>query len=155
MRIADPLRRLCRTGALVVLVALFGATLTPRAGLAEAAGPPPGHARIWIYRTYNPYVTQATPYILINDRVVGVSELGRAFSLDVPPGIYRITVESEGRDTNQFATVALTAGQTAYVKISASNWWAAACRNCEIDTFYTALVSPRLAWLEMSALPAM
>ncbi|MGH7109156.1 MAG: hypothetical protein ACREFK_01875 [Stellaceae bacterium] len=153
MRIADPLRRLCRTGALVLLVALLAATLTPRTGLAETAGPPPGTARIWIYRTYNPYVTQATPYVLVNGRIVGISELGSAFSLDVPPGTYRITVESEGRDVNQFATVAVVTGQTVYVKVSASNWWAAACRNCEIDTFYTAVVSPRLAWLEMSALP--
>lgn len=153
MRIADPLRRFCRVGALVLAVALIGAMLMPRAGHAGTAGPPPGTARIWIYRTYNPYVTQATPYILINGRIAGVSELGSAFSVDVPPGTYRITVESQGRDVNQFATVALVAGQTVYVKISASNWWAAACRNCEMDTFYTALVSPQFARLEMSTLP--
>lgn len=153
MPIADPLRRLCRTGILALVVALFGAMQLPGAGLAQSAGPPPGTARIWIYRNYEPYVTQATPYVLINGRVAGVSELGSAFYRDVPPGTYRITVESRGSDVNQFATVALVAGQTAYVKVDAVSWWAAACRNCQINTFYTRVVSAQLARLEMSALP--
>ena len=151
--ITDTLRRFCRTGALVLVIALFGSMQLPRAALAQPAGPPPGTARIWIYRNYDPYVTQATPYVLINGRIAGVSELGSAFYRDVPPGIYRITVESRGSDVNQFASVAVVAGQTVYVKVDASNWWAAACRNCQIDTFYTMVVSPQLAQLEMSTLP--
>jgi hypothetical protein len=151
--ITDTLRRFCRTGALVLVIALCGCTQPPPAALAQSAAPPPGMARIWIYRNYEPYVTQATPYVLINGRIAGVSELGSAFYRDVPPGVYRITVQSRGTDVNQFATVALVAGQTVYVKVDAVNWWAAACRNCQINTFYTRVVSPQFARLEMSTLP--
>lgn len=155
MPIAEGVRRLCHGGAILLLVALFGWIGLPRTGLAESAGPPPGDARIWIYRTYDPYVAQETPYVLINGRIAGISWLGSAFYRDVPPGTYTITVSpSRGRDVNQFATVALVAGQTVYVKVDASNWWAPACRNCEIDTFYTFVVSPRLAWAEIAAPPA-
>jgi hypothetical protein len=154
MQIAGRARRLYRIGAILLVVALSGWREPPRTGLAESAGPPPGYARIWIYRTDDPYVAQATPYVLINGRIAGIAWLGSAFYRDVPPGVYRITVESRGRDVNQFATVAPVAGQTVYVKIDASNWWAPACRNCEIDTFYSFVVSPPLARAEMAALPA-
>ncbi|HJU14938.1 MAG TPA: hypothetical protein VJ770_00585 [Stellaceae bacterium] len=149
----DALRRFCRTGVLILVVALFGATEWPQAGHAQGPAPPPGYARIWIYRTYDPYTTQATPYVRINGRITGISELGRAFYRDVPPGVYTITVDSRGRDVNQFATVALVAGQTVYIKVDGNDWWATMCRRCAVDTFYTFVVSPRLAQLEMSALP--
>ncbi|HZU90213.1 MAG TPA: hypothetical protein VE993_13235 [Stellaceae bacterium] len=154
MPMTEAVRRLRRSGALILILALFGCAGPPRAGLAESAAPPPGYARIWIYRTYNPYTSQATPYVRINGRIVGVSELGGALYRDVPPGVYTITVDSPGRDVNQFATVALVAGQVVYIKTDANNWWATMCRRCEVDTFYTRVVSPQLAHAEMAALPA-
>jgi hypothetical protein len=141
-----------RLGALLVL-ALLGLG-HPMLGVAAPTGaPPPGMARIWIYRTYEPYVTQATPYIRINGAVVGVSQLGAAFYRDVPPGLYTVIVDSQGSDINQFARVALVAGQSVCIKVDASNWWAGACRNCEIDTFYTRIVSPQLAQAELPGVP--
>jgi hypothetical protein len=154
MPIAEAVCRFCRSGAPLLILVLFGCAGPPPAGLAETAGPPPGYARIWIYRTYNPYTSQATPYVRINGRIVGVSELGSALYRDVPPGVYTVTVDSPGRDVHQFATVALVAGQVVYIKTDANNWWATMCRRCEIDTFYTLVVSPRLAHAEMAALPA-
>lgn len=136
----------------ILLIALAGWGQPSIPGRPESAGPPPGYARLWIYRTDNPYVTQSTPYVFINGRLAGISRLGRAFYRDVPPGVYTVTVPSRGRDVNQYASVALVAGQTAYVKVSALNWWAGACWQCRINTFYTLLMNPRLAWLDMQSL---
>ncbi|HZU90212.1 MAG TPA: hypothetical protein VE993_13230 [Stellaceae bacterium] len=141
-----PLYRLCRGGAILLLLALFGWVQMPRPGLAESAGPPPGYARIWIYRYYEPYVSLATPYVRFNGRIVGVSEPGGAFYRDVPPGEYAVTVDSEGRDVNQFARVAVVPGQTLYVQVEVSKYWDCGgsprgstwCR----DTFYTRVQPP-------------
>jgi hypothetical protein len=84
---------------------------------------------------------------------VAVARLGSVFYRDVPPGTYLITADSPGRDVNQFARVALAAGQTAYVKVDANNWWAGVCRSCQVNTFYTLLIAPPLARAEMAGLP--
>jgi hypothetical protein len=141
-----PLYRLCRGGAITLLLALFGWAGTPQPGLAEIAGPPPGHARIWIYRYYEPYVSLATPYVRFNGRIVGVSEPGGAFYRDVAPGEYAVTVDSEGRDVYQFVHIAVVPGQTLYIQVQASKYWDCGggpkgpgwCR----DTFYTRLQPP-------------
>jgi hypothetical protein len=143
-----PLYRLCRGGAIILLLALLGWVEAPRPSLAEIAGPPPGYARIWIYRYYEPYVSLATPYVRFNGQIVGVSEPGGAFYRDVAPGEYYVTVDSEGRDVYQFVHVAAVSGQTLYIQVEASKYWdcdggsskggAGWCR----DTFYTRLQPP-------------
>lgn len=137
--------------AAAVILFLFGLFAAAPSGLAQPAGVPRGEARIWIYRTYNPYVTQATPYVRINGRIVGVAWLGSAFPIDVPPGVYRVTADSRGRDVNQFVTLDLTPGQTVFVKVTALNWWGGACYFCQVNTFYTRLVTPQFARLDMPA----
>jgi hypothetical protein len=151
MRIPLALCQLCRTGVILLLVAFLGWAPSPRPGFAETAGPPPGYARIWIYRYDEPYVSLATPYIRFNGRIVGVSQPGGAFYRDVPPGEYDVTVDSEGRDVNQFANVAVIAGQQIYIQVQVSNTWECGggggsrggtgwCR----DTFYTRLQLPQV-----------
>jgi hypothetical protein len=83
---------------------------------------------------------------------VAVARLGRAFYRDVPPGNYLITADSRGSASDQFAQVALAAGQTVYIKVDANDRWAGMCRWCRIDTFYTMVVGSRLAGLEMAVL---
>ena len=82
-----------------------------------------------------------------------MARLGSAFYRDVRPGSYLITADSPGRDVNQFAQVALAAGQTVYIKVDANDWWAGLCRNCQINTFYTRLMPPGLARAELASLP--
>lgn len=157
MSIVDGVRRMRRFGAVIAAFAVLAGCAAPRAsGAPEAAAlntyPPPGEARIWIYRTYDPYVTLQTPYVRINGAIVGIAWLGSAFYRDVPPGNYLITADSRGSAPNQFAHIGLAAGQTAYIKVDANNWWAGLCWRCQINTFYTQAVTPHLAQLEMASL---
>jgi hypothetical protein len=101
-----------------------------------------GTARIWFYRDYEPYETLARPYVRLNEQVAGISEPGGAFYRDVVPAHYLVTVDSAGRDVNQFAQVDLAAGQEAYAKVlSLRSWLADDCMvwgGC--DTFYVRLM---------------
>lgn len=115
--------------------------------------PPPGEARIWIFRTFDPSITENTPNILINGQVVGVAWLGSAFYRDVSPGNYAITVDSRGIAPYQFAHIGLAAGQIVYVKVDANNWWAGLCWRCQIDTYYTLVQSPHLALVQLATIP--
>ena len=145
-------RRFCRTATIILAIAFLGWMQAPPAGFAETAGPPPGYARIWIYRYDEPYVSLATPYIRFNDRIVGVSTPGGVLYRDVPPGTYYVTADSEGRDVNQFTTVAVVPGQQVYIQVQVSKDWdcggggggrgggSAWCR----PTFYTRLQLPQV-----------
>ena len=148
MATSNSLRR-----AILAATALLGALLPANPGSTATAGPAPGAARIWIYRIFDPSITLATPYVRINGAIVAVARLGSVFYRDVRPGTYLISADSIGRDVNQFARVALAAGQTVYVKVDANDWWAGLCRTCQINTFYTLLMNPAFARAEMAGLP--
>src|SRR5579883_3194828 len=136
-----------RLGRIILLFVALGWIAAPRPGVAETAGPPPGYARIWVYRYDEPYVSLATPYVRFNGRIVGVSKPGAAFYRDVPPGEYYVTVDSEGRDVNQYA----------HIEVAVSKYWDCGggargggwCR----DTFYTRLQPPRIGAFAVYALP--
>jgi hypothetical protein len=143
--------RSCRAAARGILAALFVCGLLSQAGAAATpGGPPSGYARIWLYRLYEPYVSLARPYVRFNGRVVGISEPGGAFYRDVAPGEYYVTVDSEGRDVNQFARVAAVAGQQIYIEVQALRDWGCGGPDSDGDewcwpTFYTRLQLPQTA----------
>jgi hypothetical protein len=116
---------------------------------------PPGAARLWFYRDYEPYETLARPYVRLNEQVFGISEPGGAFYRDVAPGHYSITVDSNGRDINQFAEVDLAASQEAYAKILSLRSWLD--DDCEpwggCDTFYVRLMPAEAARTAIAARP--
>ncbi|HEV2097431.1 MAG TPA: hypothetical protein VGR45_00740 [Stellaceae bacterium] len=133
------------SGLAALFAALFGcAAPVPRVGIAAIADVPAGAARLWIYRDYEPYETLARPYVRLNGRVVGVSEPGGSFYRDVPPGPYRVTVDTVGRDVHQFATITLAAGQTGFIKIESSKLWLSDL-SYRADTFYTRLIPAGIA----------
>jgi hypothetical protein len=147
-------RCLYRAAALGMLAALLIGSPLSAAGAAVApgAGPPPGYARIWIYRYYEPYESLDTPYVRFNGQIVGVSEPSGSFYRDVAPGEYYVTVDSLGKDVNQFTRVGVAAGQQIYILIQVSKWWDCGggggnrggggwCR----PTFYTRLQLPEVA----------
>jgi hypothetical protein len=72
---------------------------------------PPGQARVWFYRPYEPSESLNLARIDMNDRYVGAIENGSAFYRDVPPGRYHIVPESFARDFNQDKNVDLVSGQ--------------------------------------------
>ena len=159
MSIAVAVRWLWSFGVMIFAVAVLAgcAAESPEQLAAKnrllTSYPPPGEARIWVFRTYQPEITREEPYFRINGRIVGVAALGRAFYYDVPPGNYEITVDSRGVAPNQFAHFGVAAGQTAYVAIDANNWWAGLCWRCQIDTFYTLVQPPQLALAQMASIP--
>ena len=59
---------------------------------------PPGEARVWFYRVYLPSDTLNMTKVTMNRVYTGYVQLGGAFYLDVPPGIYHVEVESYGKD---------------------------------------------------------
>jgi hypothetical protein len=121
---------------MALLTTLSACTTTPAPPPATPTTLNPAAARLWIYRAYEPNETLARPLIRLNGEPVGVSEPGGALVRDVPPGVYRVTVDSTGRDTNQFVTVTVAAGKTAYVKIESLQGWESDLER-RVDTFYT------------------
>jgi hypothetical protein len=159
-------RRVAAAGGMLLLaLTLIG--LPGRAhALAEAyptASPlpvPPGLARIWIFRDFAPYDSLATPYVRLNGAIIGISKSGAVFYRDVAPGTYTVTVDSQGTDVNQFATVDLAPGQQVFVKVLASSQWDSGGGGGDRGgggwaraTFYTWQIQPQAAWAEITRLP--
>ena len=131
----------------LLLAAASCAQLPPTSSVAIPPIPP-GVARLWFYRDYEPYETLARPYVRLNEQIVGISEPGGAFYRDVAPAHYWITVDSAGRDFNQVADAELAAGQEAYAKVVSLRSWLDDDR-CILwggcDTFYVWLIRPEEA----------
>lgn len=150
-------------GALLLALTIMGlapGALAPAAATDGSPGVPPvppGMARIWIYRDYEPYQTLATPYVRLNGAVIGVSQPGGAFYRDVAPGSYQATVDSDGTDVNQFVTVGVGAGQQVFVKVLVSAFWNSGGGLSgawwQRDTFYTWLMPPQTAEAELAHMP--
>src|SRR5580693_4074046 len=56
-------------------------------------------ARIWVYRDDGPFDSLARPYVRLNGAIIGISEMQGVLYRDVPPGVYTVTVDSDGMDT--------------------------------------------------------
>jgi hypothetical protein len=153
-RHATPILRLSRELAAILLLAMT-ACAQP-APIAAAAIPPipPGQARIWVYRTYEPYADHGLPAVYANGAAIGWAQLGGAFYRDVVPGHYHMTVWSIGVDFNQSSDVDLAAGQQAYIRIvSAPEWEANGFRRTyQRPTYYAWLIQPQIAQAEVALL---
>lgn len=136
-----------RAAATAFLLIATSCTQLPPTSSVVIPPIPTGEARLWFYRDYEPSETLARPYVRLNQQVVGISEPGGAFYRDVAPAHYSVTVDSAGRDVNQFAYVDLAAGQEAYAKVlSLRSWLADDCLawgGC--DTFYVRLMPAEAA----------
>ena len=137
-----------------LLIAASCAQLPPTGSVAIPPMPS-GTARLWFYRDYEPSETLARPYVRLNEQVVGISEPGGAFYRDVAPAHYSVTVDTAGRDVNQFAEANLAAGEEAYAKIlSLRSWLADDCMawgGC--DTFYVRVMPAEAARAAIAASP--
>ena len=142
-------RFLCRALSIgVLLLATASCAQLPPTAATAIPPIPAGEARVWFYRDGGPYDGAGTPYVRMNEAIVGVSEPSGALYRDVAPGQYHVTVDSYGRDFNQSRWVYLLPGQQAYFKIvSLRNW--AACggvrNDCQRDTFYVWDIPPEIA----------
>jgi hypothetical protein len=110
----------------VSLLLLAAASCTPPPTTASVSIPPlpPQQGRIWFYREVDTAdVNTTTPYVRLNGAIAGVPDPGGAFYRDIPPGTYRITVDSEGNSPRPTQEVALIAGQQIYARIGLGGSW--------------------------------
>jgi hypothetical protein len=126
----------------------------PVAGVAVPPVPP-GMARVWFYRIDQPYVALGRPYVRMNGAIVGISEPGGAFYRDVAPGEYYVTVDSYGTDVDQFPEIAVVAGQTVYLQVIGSRYWASGGLSTEWTrpTYYVWLMQPQVGAAEAAGSP--
>ena len=143
-----------RSAVVGVLLLVAACSQLPPTATVALPPIPAGQARVWFYRDGGSYDGVGTPYLRMNEAIVGVSQPGGAFYRDVPAGTYHITVDSYGKDFNQDKNVRLVAGQELYVKIvSLRNWVASGGGGSDDggggdfarDTFYVWLISPETA----------
>jgi hypothetical protein len=123
----DPARRRRPLSQAAMSVLLLVATsCTPPPTTASVSIPPlsPQQGRIWFYREVDTAdVNTTTPYVRLNGAIAGVPDPGGAFYRDVPPGTYRITVDSEGNSPRPSQEVVLVAGQQIYARIGLGGSW--------------------------------
>ncbi|HWB51697.1 MAG TPA: hypothetical protein VG651_21495 [Stellaceae bacterium] len=133
------------------LVAVAGCA-TPLQTAALPAGPiPPGQARIWFYRIYDPSLSRNLANIDLNGARVASVPPGAPVVVDVAPGPYHIAPESVGVDTNQTRDVTLAPGEEVFVKITDDPSWISGgdVTAFHRDTFYAWVVPPQTAKAEM------
>jgi hypothetical protein len=154
MQPADAWRWFRIAGIVGVLVALCGCARLPPTNAVTIPPIPPGMARVWFYREDLPNVAQQRPYVRMNAAVVGISEDGGAFYRDVAPGEYYVTVDSYGVDVNQFPYIALVPGQTVYLQVLGSTYWASGGATPWLrPTFYVWVMPNDVGGPAVAALP--
>jgi hypothetical protein len=144
-------RRWLQAAAVALLPAVAGCAQS--AAVAVAPGPiPPGQARIWFYRDYEPYESKNLANVDLNGAFAVSVENGSSAYRDVPPGHYHIAPESFGKDFNQEKDVDLAPGQEIYTKIVSLRTWISSGDkdSFERDTFYAWLIPPQVAQAEIA-----
>lgn len=147
------LRRWAASGGLALLLTGAPSLAGAPAAAQVASAPPPGAARIWIYRDYQSYVTRSIAPVALNGAVIGYAQPeGGAFYRDLAPGRYHVTIGQQGEDVNQDAWIDLAPGQQAFVKVLGTNTWDAGGDNniYSRDTFYARVMPPQIAQAEMA-----
>jgi hypothetical protein len=143
-------RRLLLLAARSLLLAIVSCAQLPPTAAVAVPPIPTGKARAWFYRDPGPYDCVGTPHIRMNEAIAAISQIGGASYRDVPPGQYLITVDSYGRDFNQFRQVYLFPGQQTYFKILCLRNWisgggARDGGGYQRDTFYVWDIPPEIA----------
>jgi hypothetical protein len=139
-------------GSLVMLLAT--ACATPPAPQV-ATPPPPGQARIWFYRLWDPSESLNAANIDVNGVYFGSVEPGSAFYRDVAPGVYQIAPQNKYLDYNQNTNVAVVPGQQVFIAVLDLSSWANAVsgaqRSVHRDSWYARLVPPQYGLAEITS----
>ena len=143
------------TGALLLLLALAGCASPQPTASVSIPSIPAGAARVWFYRPVDAYDSLSTPYIRMNDAIVGISLPNGASYRDVLAGQYHISVDSYLNSPQQDQNVTLAPGQEVYVKVIPQRSWIQGGGNggsgegaggeYTKDTFYVWLIPPEVA----------
>jgi hypothetical protein len=85
---------------------------------AQLPPPPPGSARVWVLRQFEPGLgVQWAPMTFLNGATLAPSYAGTAFYRDLPAGTYEFTVASCTRDFSQGQTLQLASGMRADLEV--------------------------------------
>src|SRR3954451_18033932 len=99
-------RRSAASGAAALLLAGVHPLAVAPAAAQVASASPPGAARIWFYRNYEPYNARSFASVALNGAAIGYAQpQGGAFYRDVAPGRYHVTIGQQGEDVNQDAWI--------------------------------------------------
>ena len=152
---------------LVGLLAMLTAAACTTPPVPQVTAPPPGQARIWFYRLWNPSESLNVANVDMNGGYVGSVEPGGAFFRDVSPGVYHVMPQNQYFDYNQNTDVALVPGEQVFVAVLDLTSWANAVSGAQWyvrrDAWYARLVPPQYALAQIvnpalvprpSALPA-
>jgi hypothetical protein len=142
--------RLLLAGAGSFLLAMASCAPLPPTAAVAIPPVPAGEARAWFYRDPGPYDCVNTPYIRMNEAIVGVSQIGGASYRDVPPGQYLVSTDNYLGDFNSTRQVYLYPGQQAYFKVLClTNWIAGGGGRNDAgysrNTFYVWQIPPEIA----------
>ena len=148
-------RRLRQSSALLLLLIMAACTQPPLTASVAMPPIPAGDARVWFYRPVDAYDSLNTPYIRMNDAIVGISLPNGASYRDVPAGQYHISVDSYLNSPPQDQNVTLAPGQEVYAKVVSQRSWIqggggggsgeGAGGDYSRDTFYVWLIPPEVA----------
>ena len=148
-------RRPVRAGAAILLLIMAACSQLPTTASVTIPPIPTGEARVWFYRPVDAYDSLSTPYIRMNDAIVGIPLPNGASYRDVPTGQYHIAVDSYLDSGQQDQNVILAPGQEAYVKVVSFRSWIQGGGNggygeggggdYSRDTFYVYLIPPEVA----------
>jgi hypothetical protein len=119
-----PSLRLLQFGSVFLLLAVVACAQPPLTASVAIPPIPAGAARVWFYRPIDVYDSLNTPYIRMNDAIVGISEPGGASYRDVPAGQYHIAVDSYLDSPQQDQNVSLVPGQEMFIKVVSLRDWA-------------------------------
>lgn len=138
-----------------ILLSAVGCAEPPQTAAAQTPPPiPPGQARIWFYRIWEPSESLNLAMVDMNGSSVGAVANGAAFYRDVAPGRYHVAPHSFARDFNQDSDIDAAAGQQLYIKIVSLVSWGSgnsASKNFARDAFYAWVIPPATAQREIPA----
>ena len=153
---------LCRAAS----AAAFAAALSTFAGCTVAPAPPPastaattpippGYARLWLYRDYQPSVGFNMANIDIDGaRVASVPAFGPGIYHDVPAGTYHVSAEGLTAYDHQSADIAVAPGQELFLQVEDSPLVLGGDRTVyQRDVFYVRPVPAELARAQIAASP--
>lgn len=136
------------------LLLMLSATACATQSAPQVAAPPPGQARIWFYRLWDPSESLNLANIDVNGVYVGSVEPGGAFYRDILPGTYHIAPQNRYLDYGQNTNVAVVSGQQIFIKVLDLSSWANAVSGGQFyvrrDAWYARLVPPQYALAEMA-----
>jgi hypothetical protein len=136
------------------LLLMLSATACVTQPAPQVVAPPPGQARIWFYRLWDPSESLNVANIDVNGQYVGSVEPGGAFYRDVAPGVYHIVPQNKYLDYNQDTNVAVVPGQQVFISVLDLSSWATAVSggqwSIHRDAWYARLVPPQYAQAQIA-----